>query len=110
MAKPAQANDRHLTALARSPAPKGRPCRNPCAQQRRGPFEVQPVRNLQYKFFGYDDLLGIPSVGRHLVASINSVIGECRNLLAMLLQPLLAGRAFLAGIDHAADTDMIARL
>ena len=37
------------------------------------------------------------------------IIGECRDLRAILFVSLFAGCALLTGIDHATDTDMIAR-
>jgi hypothetical protein len=39
---------------------------------------------------------------------INVVENQCRVLFTILFQPLLAGRALLAGINHGTDTNGIA--
>lgn len=68
----------------------------------------------QHAFIGVIDILDldhlISAVGRHLVTAVNMIIGKCRDLRAILFMPMLAGQALLTGIDHAADTYMIARL
>ena len=53
----AEADNRHLAALSRLPVAKRGPGRNAGAQERRCPFQVHSLGNLQYELIRDNDLL-----------------------------------------------------
>ena len=105
--EPAEADDGHLAVLADVPMAQGRPCGDPRAEKRRRGLEVQPVGDFHDEFFLHDDPVGIAAIGRRPFP-VEGVVSVGRPAAAVLLQTVFAGVAFEAGVDHAADADVIA--
>src|SRR5208282_1280309 len=75
MAETTEANNRHVTAVAYSPVTQWRPGRDSGALQWRGAFQIQSIRNFEYKFIRHDDFLGVTAEGAHLITTVNIVKG-----------------------------------
>ncbi len=73
-------------------------------------FGSRPVGNAQHKLVRYHDALGITAIGRRLVVTIGTVVGEGGDFFAVLLKALCAGIAMLARVDQATHADHVAGL
>ena len=83
--------------------------RDPGAEQRRGPGEVEVGGNAQNEAFIDDDAVGVAAVGDAAQVLVGRVVGE-GGIWAELLQAGLALGAGVVRIDQAADRGEVARL
>jgi hypothetical protein len=81
----------------------------PCAEQGRHRRQILRIlANAEDEFLADDDPVRIAAEGVAARALLRPVIGAGEAVLAILLQPLLAGAAGKAGVDHAAHADNVA--
>ncbi len=115
-AEAAKADDTDLVALANLEVTKRGIGGDAGAQKRRDGLEIEAFGHVHDETLLDNDLLGIAAEGERavgfwiFVVALAVVIGEGRRFLAILLEVFLAGRAFAAGVDHAADTGPVADL
>ena len=109
MAEPANADDADLLARAGLPVAQRRIKRDAGAEQRRDRGElILGMADFQDEAGVDDDPLRIAAERVARRVRRRAVIGADKADLAILLQPLRAGRAALARIDEAADADRVA--
>jgi len=110
VAETAEADHADAPARPRPPAPQRRIGGDAGAQERRRRGEVEPVGNPQDIALVDHDVAGVAAEGVALAArrAVATVICPDHALLAELFEALSAACAFAAGIDHAADADMVA--
>uniref|UniRef100_A0A0N4ZIQ7 EAL domain-containing protein n=1 Tax=Parastrongyloides trichosuri TaxID=131310 RepID=A0A0N4ZIQ7_PARTI len=114
MAQAAQADYRHLRARPHAPGLQRGPGGHARAQQRRRRIQRQAVGYVQHEGLVDGDSVRIAALGDRLADAcalrIARAVGLGHARLAILLQPLAAGRTGPAAVDHAADADAVAFL
>ena len=76
VAQPAETDDADLLALGDAPVAQGRVGRDPGAEQRRGPGEIEVGGNAQDEVLVDDDAVGVAAVGDAAEVLVRGVVGE----------------------------------
>ena len=110
VAKPAEADDRHLGAGADAILAERRVGRDPGAQQGRDAARVHAVGHLADEMVAHDDMVGVAALGDRAVVIVGAVVGLDAALAAEDFPAFEALVARHAAVDHAADRDRVADL